>query len=190
MIVSEPVKDVIRDSLGQIRGRYRDARLAAIIAGPFGSQMWQAMRSLQSPSFLAYPRMLAHPRTIEAYNDPDGKGHWLRVFGAAEDRFRDLEQWELYHVYRNQRMAAICWWSAAAASLSATVGSFALGFETTGYCLLAGLSAMFVMSLIGLLFGHSLEMRAARNCRNGFETVVRELPDRLWTAMDQEAAKP
>jgi hypothetical protein len=151
--------------------------------------MWQAMRSLQSPSFLAYPRMLAHPRTIEAYNDPDGKGHWLQVFGATEDRFRELEEWELYHVYRNQRMSAICWWSAATAVIAGMVGSFALGFEIIGYGLLAGLSVMFVMSLLGLLFGHSVEMRAARNCRNGFETVVRELPGRLWTAMDQEDAR-
>jgi hypothetical protein len=186
MMLTEPVKAVIRDSLGQIRNRYRDARRAAILAGPFGGMMWQAMRSLQSPSFLAYPRMLAHPKTIEAYNDPDGKGVWLRVFGEAEDRFRQLEEWELYHVHRNERLAAICWWSGVAVLLAVTVGLFCLGLNAVGNVSLAVLSTTLIVSLFGALFGHTIEIRAVNNCRNGFEMVVRLLPERLWVAMDQE----
>ncbi|MCS4088420.1 hypothetical protein [Rhizobium sp. BK176] len=185
MTLTEPVKDVIRDSLGQIQRRYRDARRAAILAGPFGGLMWEAMRSLQSPSFLAYPRMLAHPKTIKAYNDPDGQGVWLRVFGEAEDRFRQLEEWELYHVHRNERLSAICWWSGIGVMLVATIALYCLGLETVGHVSLAVLSTMLTVSFFGALFGHTIEMRAVNNCRNGFETVVRELPDRLWTAMDQ-----
>ncbi|MBY3157303.1 hypothetical protein HFO56_33805 [Rhizobium laguerreae] len=187
MTLSEPVKVVIRESLAQIRTRYREARVAAIIAGPFGSQVWVALRSLQTPSFLAYPRMLMHPKTIEAYNDPDGEGSWLRVFGEADDRFRELEAWELYHVRRNERVSVIAWWASACVLLAATGGSLALRFDTLGYVLLTVLTTMSIASLFGLLFGHAIEMAVVRNCRNGFETVVRELPERLWTAMDQGA---
>jgi hypothetical protein len=185
MTITEPVKAVIRESLGQIRYRYRAARRAAILAGPFGGLMWEAMRRLRSPSFLAYPRMLAHPKTIDAYNDPDGRGEWLQVFSEAEDRFRELEQWELYQVHRNERLSAICWWSAVGGVIVTSVALYCFGLETAGNVFLAVLSTMLAVSLCGALFGHTIEMRAVNNCRNGFETVARELPDRLWAAIDQ-----
>lgn len=183
--VSEPVKEVIRDALRQMRLQYREARIAALVAGPFGTRVWEAMRRLEPPSFLAYPRMLAHPKTVLAYNNPDGDGAWLRTLSEAEERLSELEQWELHHVYRNERIAMIGWWTLAATVLASALGSYALGRETLSVAALIVLLSISMLSVAGAVLGDVLKRLVVERSRTQFEVVASELPGRLWTAMER-----
>lgn len=185
---SEPVRDV----LVCIGDRYRAARRTAWLVAPFGGFVGYAMRDLRGPSFTAYPAMLGHERSLAAFDNPDGDGLWIGVIGEAQDLFAERERYELWHVFRAERDAKACWWTAFAVSSVATISFFAVGLDFLSFVFLCVSFGMAALSLVGISVASGIAHRTARNTDFVFKSMTGALPGKLWAVIDgmRDTANP
>lgn len=178
---SEPVLEVLRG----MRDRYRLARIVACLVGPFGGMTGYAMQRLQTPAFTSYPDMLGHPRSVKALDDPWGDGRWLEVIGQAQDLFAQRNGWELYHVFRNERVSNRIWWGTLLFLVGSTIAALSSGNMTVALVLMAASLMMGVVSVIGIAFSRHLVDWLSGRTDEAFRRLSRELPERLWPEIDR-----
>nr|WP_250808367.1 hypothetical protein [Neorhizobium tomejilense] len=179
--VSEPVLDVLRG----IRGAYRLARVAAIIGGPFGTNIGYSMQRLRGPAFTAYPNMLSHERSIASYNDPNGDGFWIRVIGEAQELFAERQSWENYYLFRYSGLSCWAWWISVFILIITTSCVLGAGNETFGVPLAWACGAVVLISIAGAIWSDGLANRIYRRNSATFDKLSSGLPDRLWPVIDE-----
>lgn len=181
------VREVIDSALVEIGRQYARVRLTALLAGPFYGLVTTWINRIQGPSFLVFPAMLGHRRSIASYENPNGDGKWISAVGEAQDAFSDFERMQVLDIHKSERRAAFWWWTVAATLGTGCIALFAMGMEYACAYALCVFGGMALLSLLGYAVAHPFVSAMLAEAELSLVEVSEALPDRLWEALDKDS---